>query len=79
MGDQQKELQGLSDEYQQLQTGLLSFHSSHVYICFLTLKLPCVTELEGIVEGRQKLEAQQQENKSVQKVRIYIFHGARQM
>ncbi|KAJ5693021.1 prefoldin subunit 6 [Penicillium macrosclerotiorum] len=41
--DAQKQLQALSDEYQQMQT-----------------------ELEGLVEARQKLESQQQENQGVQ-------------
>ncbi|KAJ5095601.1 prefoldin subunit 6 [Penicillium alfredii] len=41
--DAQKQLQALSDEFQQLQT-----------------------ELEGLVDARQKLESQQQENQGVQ-------------
>ncbi|KAJ5888480.1 prefoldin subunit 6 [Penicillium taxi] len=41
--DAQKQLQALSDEFQQLQT-----------------------ELEGLVDARQKLESQQQENLGVQ-------------
>ncbi|KAF2224460.1 Prefoldin [Elsinoe ampelina] len=42
--EQQQKLQGLSDQYQDLQA-----------------------ELQGIVAARQKLESQQQENKSVQR------------
>ncbi|KAJ5933347.1 Prefoldin subunit 6 [Penicillium verhagenii] len=41
--DAQKQLQALSDEFQQMQT-----------------------ELEGLVDARQKLESQQQENQGVQ-------------
>ncbi|KAJ5211823.1 Prefoldin [Penicillium cinerascens] len=41
--DPQKQLQALSDEFQQLQT-----------------------ELEGLIDARQKLESQQQENQGVQ-------------
>ncbi|KAJ5103736.1 prefoldin subunit 6 [Penicillium argentinense] len=41
--DAQKQLQALSDEFQQLQT-----------------------DLEGLVDARQKLESQQQENQGVQ-------------
>ncbi|KAL9079101.1 MAG: hypothetical protein Q9157_001985 [Trypethelium eluteriae] len=44
MADEQKELQALSDDYQNLQT-----------------------ELQSTVQARQKLEAQEQENKGVQK------------
>ncbi|OJJ51401.1 hypothetical protein ASPZODRAFT_127470 [Penicilliopsis zonata CBS 506.65] len=43
MADAQKHLQGLTEEYQKLQT-----------------------ELEGLIDARQKLESQQQENKGVQ-------------
>ncbi|KAF7593424.1 hypothetical protein BBP40_011526 [Aspergillus hancockii] len=44
MADVQRQMQALSDEFQQLQT-----------------------ELDGLVEARQKLESQQQENEGVQK------------
>ncbi|KAB8070258.1 putative prefoldin subunit 6 [Aspergillus leporis] len=44
MADVQKQMQALSDEFQQLQT-----------------------ELDGLVEARQKLESQQQENEGVRK------------
>ncbi|KAL4796885.1 Prefoldin [Aspergillus filifer] len=43
MADPQKQMQALSDEFQNLQT-----------------------ELDGLIDARQKLESQQQENKSVQ-------------
>ncbi|GES57468.1 prefoldin subunit 6 [Aspergillus terreus] len=51
MADAQKQLQTLSDEFQTLQT-------AHQW---------GVAELEGLVDARQKLESQQQENESVQK------------
>jgi len=59
--EQQKQLQALSDDYQSLQTGLYA-SSSHCIESPLTLKL----ELSTLVTARQKLESQQQENKSVQ-------------
>lgn len=66
MSDLQKQLQGLSDDYQKLQTGL----------CASTRCLPMspqlialfILELEEVVAAREKLESQQQENKTVQKV-----------
>lgn len=72
MADAQKELQALTDEYQKFQTGL-TFRSKMSLLSpklILTFYFPA--ELEGIVEARQKLEAQQQENQSVQKVRLRL-------
>lgn len=65
MGDLQKKMQDLSDNYQKLQGG------NDV------LRKPCLcgvanvdVELSTAVEARQKLESQQQENTTVQNVRF---------
>ncbi|EEP81971.1 predicted protein [Uncinocarpus reesii 1704] len=64
MADAQKQLQTLSDDYQSLQLGRCSNQPFAAIIPKLITTRP---ELQGVVEGREKLEAQQQENKSVQK------------
>ncbi|RDW86781.1 tubulin-binding prefolding complex subunit YKE2 [Aspergillus mulundensis] len=80
MADPQKQMQALSDEYQALQTGASTIplrprgaergcsprYKTQQWIQgkqWLTMYL---TELDGLVDARQKLESQQQENKSVQ-------------
>ena len=84
MTDAQKQLQGLSDDYQKLQTGLCG--STY---CHSPPPLPnqligfFILELEEAVGAREKLESQQQENKTVQKVyyseylswSLHIAHG----
>ncbi|KAI9661302.1 MAG: hypothetical protein M1821_009629 [Bathelium mastoideum] len=60
MADQQKQLQAVSEEYQKLQSGQSIGED-------LTSNLTPVSELQSTVEARQKLEAQEQENKGVQK------------
>lgn len=74
MADAQKQLQALTEEYQKLQGGTspslprpsISIHlplpSPHSVKHILTTR----TDLDGLVEARQKLESQQQENKGVQ-------------
>lgn len=63
--DAQKQLQTLSDEFQQLQTGksslivVIDCHCSNLIVSVYP-------ELEGLVDARQKLESQQQENQGVQ-------------
>jgi prefoldin beta subunit len=61
MGDAQKKLQDLSDDYQNLQAGK-KFQNPR--------KTPTNggVELGTAVEARQKLESQQQENTTVKKV-----------
>ena len=63
MGDVQKKLQELSDSYQSLQAGATRAESHH------PVTDECL-ELSTAVEARQKLESQQQENTTVQKVRL---------
>ncbi|KAL8735233.1 MAG: hypothetical protein Q9181_002909 [Wetmoreana brouardii] len=58
--DQQQQLQTLSDEYQKLQTGTLSFPSSQIPSYY-----PLPTDLQTQIASRQRLESQQQENLSV--------------
>ena len=62
MSESEKKLQSLSEEYQKLQTGT----------SILPTPSPLVTytppDLQSSITARQKLESQQQENKSVQKV-----------
>ncbi|KKK16384.1 hypothetical protein ARAM_002770 [Aspergillus rambellii] len=78
MADPQKQLQALSDEFQALQTGMFviapaqeerTSRSQPLLIIrpSETNSQSSITELDGLVEARQKLESQQQENKSVQK------------
>ncbi|KAL4980658.1 Prefoldin [Aspergillus desertorum] len=78
MADPQKHMQTLSDEYQGLQTGTSTLplrpekRSGVSVPSTLTPRrrqqwlTGFCTELDGLVEARQKLESQQQENKSVQ-------------
>jgi len=62
MADSQKLLQSLSDEFQSLQKGRCSAPMLHQFSSYP------VTDLSTVVEARQKLESQLQENQSVQKV-----------
>ena len=66
MSDTQNQLQGLSDDYQKLQTGLCP----QLTVILLPYQLigSLILELEETVAAREKLESQRQENKSVQKV-----------
>jgi len=64
MGELQKKLQDLSDDYQKLQAGEAYRLSWEAYL--LLIFRP---ELSTAVEARQQLESQQQENTTVQKVR----------
>ena len=67
MADQQKQLQGLTDDFQKLQTG----ESAGGWPLGMLTRPP---ELQSVVEARQKLESQQQENKGVQKVPRSLSH-----
>jgi prefoldin beta subunit len=67
MADPQKHLQSLTDEYQNLQTGMWGSRCMHE-LQLLIVNQQLSPELQEIIEAREKLEAQQQENKSVQKV-----------
>jgi len=60
--EQQQKLQELSDQYRDLETGM-----TKLYMSLLT-HTDTRVELQETVAARQKLESQQQENKSVQKV-----------
>jgi len=62
MADQQQNLQALSEQYQKFEQGNTIWSSKIV-------SLTSVLELQNIIQSRQKLESQQQENKQVQKVR----------
>jgi prefoldin beta subunit len=64
MGELQKKLQDLSEDYQKLQAGKAHNLSWEAYA--LLIFRP---ELSTTVEARQQLESQQQENTTVQKVR----------
>lgn len=64
MAEQQKKLQSLSDEFQTLQTGM---HQTLVRTPNFPLLIG-IPDLQSIIEARQKLEAQEQENKAVQEV-----------
>lgn len=63
MSEVQKKLQELSESYQKLQGGM----SYQQNLCWQNVLTFC-TELSSAVEGRQKLESQQQENATVKKV-----------
>ena len=69
MSDAQKQLQEFSDNYQKLQTG--PYASTYCHSLFPMSKRLIgfvMLELEAVVAAREKLESQQQENKTVQKV-----------
>ncbi|KAI9745952.1 MAG: hypothetical protein M1818_000633 [Claussenomyces sp. TS43310] len=63
MAEIQQRLQGLSEEYQKLQQGLML---SNRFLNSFRVKLIRAAELQATVAARQKLESQQQENKGVQ-------------
>jgi prefoldin beta subunit len=67
MGDVQKKLQGLSEEYQKYQGGKNQSCSTLMPLA------NSWAELSTSVEARQKLESQQQENTTVQKVRHHAL------
>lgn len=63
MADNQRKLQALSDELTKLQEG-------KVLVPLSSFKIGLIhQDLQSTIAARQKLESQQQENKSVQKVR----------
>lgn len=61
MSEVQKKLQELSENYQNLQTGVRTHD-------LLIASTDIATELGTAVDARQKLESQQQENTTVKKV-----------
>ncbi|WEW60503.1 Prefoldin subunit 6 [Emydomyces testavorans] len=68
MADAQKHLQTLSDDYQKLQLGQYIANQLHILQHLAQANRHSFTpELQEVIEAREKLEAQQQENKSVQK------------
>lgn len=69
MAELQKKLQDLSDEFQKIQVGRKIGHGgAPLHILRRAVLLMQDTELQTVVDARQKLEAQQKENKDVQKV-----------
>ena len=67
MSEVQKKLQELSEGYQKLQGGKWGHDCLKIFANFSP-------ELSTAVEARQKLESQQQENATVQKVG-YVLHS----
>lgn len=63
--DAQKQLQALSDEFQQLQSGGCYIPLLRSFGKLVLIRL-VRADLEGLVDARQKLESQQQENQGVQ-------------
>ena len=75
MGDQQR-LQSLSEDFQKVQTSKyqlyrITFSAQTVFQSSFIIRSAQTdsSELQSIIDARQKLESQQQENKTVQDVR----------
>jgi hypothetical protein len=66
--EQQKQIQALSDEYQGFQTGTVTA----VVLMYRDLT-DQRSEMSNLVTARQRLESQQQENKSVQQVGFSLY------
>jgi hypothetical protein len=66
MSAEQKKLQELSDEYQNLQTSEIILQL--IPVTTKSLIYASSLDLSAAVQARQKLESQQQENQNVQKV-----------
>lgn len=69
MADAQKRMQALSEEFQKLQAGMSAppmLFPSPVVSLSSSPRL-CSIDMQGLVDARQKLESQQQENEGVQK------------
>lgn len=65
MANAQEQLQALTGDFQKLQSGMFGQIAPKLKRRPWNWSPPCA-DLEGLIDGRQKLEAQQQENKGVQ-------------